>query len=295
MSMLERLSILLVGISVACGVWAVGNILFLFWQHWQKQQLHEAEMEIEEMLMQIPAAKLFHYCAIAATACALLVALIIGSTGKNGWNWHGAIIFGALTFIALILLPRFILRILRHRRLEKFNDQLEEALMSMSNALKAGFSITQAIEAVVRQKRQPISIEFRLMLQQTRLGMTLDDALFSMAKRVDSSDFQLVASAISTARITGGDLTGVFDRLAAMIRERMRIERRVRSLTAQGRLQSIVLGTLPMLLLFVLFLLDPQKIIHFFNNPVGILIFLVVLTLEITGFLVIRRIIHIDI
>ena len=116
-----------------------------------------------------------------------------------------------------------------------------------------------------------------------------------MTKRVESEDFYLVANAIITARQTGGDLTGVFDRLATMIRERLRIKRRIMTLTAQGRLQGIVLGSLPLVLLGILYLMDPEMIRNFFTQPIGIFLFFVVIMLEIGGFLVIRKIVNIDI
>lgn len=293
-SRLERLNVLLAAFGAFCGMYAVGSLAVAAWEQWRRQLVSEAEMEVEEMLMQLPAAKILNFSLMIAGVLAILTFIGISSSGRR-FNWEAGALFSGLVMIIAILVPRQVLKFLKKRRLERFNDQLEEALNGMGNSLKAGFSIIQAIEAVVRQNRNPISLEFKLMMQQTHLGMSLDEALRNMAKRVESEDFYLVASAVSTARQTGGDLTGIFERLAAMIRERLRIQRRVRSLTAQGRLQAIVLGALPMLLLFVLFLMAPDKIIRFFTNPIGVLIFIIVLILEVCGFLVIRKIVNIDI
>ncbi len=285
---------LMAAAAAAAGTWFLGDILARLMEQWRARFQAEAELELEEMFYQMPADKFINYSLSAAGAAAALAFLLVGGAGRSG-NLQIGLLFAMLAFAAVILFSRFFLRLLKKHRLEKFNDQLEESLMGMSNSLKAGFSIVQTIEMVVKQNKQPISVEFKLMLQQTRLGMSFDEALQTMEQRVKSEDFSLVSSAIRTARTTGGDLTGVFDRLAVMIRERRRIQRRVRTLTAQGRLQGMVLGCLPMFLLLVLFFLDPQMVKNFFTQPLGIALFILVLILEGCGFLVIRKIVSIDI
>ena len=291
---IQRVCVLALGVATFLGVWSFGEIAIDRLGKWRRSFLAEAEYELEDMLLQAPAAKMLNYSLVIAAVSGLLAFLFFGSLGGT-WNWKAGLLFGAGAVGGVIFLSRFTLGFLKKRRLERFNDQLEEALSSMSNSLKAGFSITQAVEMVIKQNRHPISIEFKLMLQQTHLGMSFDEALHNMATRVQSEDFYLVATSIITARSTGGDLTGVFDRLAQLIRERLRIQRRVRTLTAQGRLQGIVLGSLPMLLLLVLFFLDPELVKGFFTQPIGVALFLVVVVLELCGFLVIRKIVTIDI
>jgi tight adherence protein B len=291
---MDKLAVLLAGLCAFAAVWAIGDLVSRFLQEWQRRYVERTEAEMQEMLLQTPAAKLFRWVMAGAGLVAFLTFGAVSTAGR-GWNWQSGAIMAVLVFLMLVATSRVIMTLLRKRRLERFNDQLEEALMSMSNSLKAGFSITQAIDLVIRQGHQPIAIEFRLMIQQTQLGMTFDDALRNMADRVNSEDFRLVASAISTARLTGGDLTGIFDRLAALIRERLRIQRRIRSLSAQGRLQGWVLGSLPLLLLAVLFMLDPKMVIGFFSQPLGIVLFLIVLALEFAGFWTIKKIVTIDI
>lgn len=290
-----KLAMIFSAVCVGLIVWSVGCIGSEAVDRWRDRFLSEAEMEMEEMLMQIPADKFLNYSLILG-ALLSVAAFFFTAPGQNGWNWKFGFFAAIATFIASLIATRYALKLLKTRRLRKFNDQLEEALMSMGNALKAGFSINQAVEMVIKQKKNPISLEFKLMIQQTQLGVGFDDALINMAKRVESEDFQLVATAIITARQTGGDLTGVFARLADVIRERLRIERRIRTLTAQGRLQGIVLSLLPVALLAILyFFVDPVIVRNFFTNPIGIVAFIIVVILQICGFLVIRKIVNIDI
>ena len=192
-------------------------------------------------------------------------------------------------------LPRRVLAVLKQRRLQRFNLQLVDSLVNMSNALKAGFSLQQAIELVVRERQNPISQEFGMYLHQMRVGMRMEEALESLQKRVGSDDLALMISAFETARQTGGNLTEVFEKIAHTIRERLRIELRIRTLTAQGRLQGVIVGAMPLLLGLAIFLLDPTMMLAFMHSTFGIVMLVAVIILEVLGALMIKKIINIDI
>lgn len=213
---------------------------------------------------------------------------------------HPLLLLGGVTFAALLAgatltLPAKVLVILKNRRRKRFNLQLVDALNSMSNALRAGFSISQAFETVVQSGENPIAQEFQLMLQQLRLGVNFNDALQAMDKRVQSADLSLVVSAIDIARKTGGNLTEVFDKIALTIRERMRIEARVMTLTAQGRLQGTIVGLIPFFLGGAMFFLKPDLMVPFVTSPVGMATILVAISLVGFGGWMISRIIKIDV
>ena len=176
----------------------------------------------------------------------------------------------------------------------KFNEQLEDALLSISSSLKAGFSISQALEGIAKENRRPISYEFTLLTQELRLGVPFDEALRQMSDRLRCPDFELVAVAIITARQTGGELTGVLERLASVIRERVRIMHRVQSLTAQGRMQAWLIGAVPVFLFFAMFYISPDMMKSFFSSVTGILILVAVLVMDAIGFFIIRKITKID-
>ena len=192
-------------------------------------------------------------------------------------------------------LPGRYVRILRERRRVKFNEQLVEALGTMSNALRAGFSINQAFESVVESGEKPIRQEFSVLLQQLRVGMGFDEALASLDRRVGSDDLTLVCTAIDIARRTGGNLTEIFDRISETIRGRMRIERRVRTLTAQGRLQGIVVSAMPLLLGVAMTVMKPAMMLPFLMSLKGVVCIAIALTLVVCGWLVIRKITRIEV
>ena len=181
------------------------------------------------------------------------------------------------------------------RRRRKFNEQLPEALATMSNALRAGFSLAQAFDSVVEVGEAPICEEFAILQQQLRIGMSFENALQSMSDRVGSDDLTLVTTAILISRRTGGNVTEIFDKISGTIRSRMKVERKVRTLTAQGRMQGIIVSAMPVFLGVVMTVLKPRMMIPFllsFNGFVSILGTVVLITL---GWLMIRKIIKIDV
>ena len=181
------------------------------------------------------------------------------------------------------------------RRRAAFNAQLPEALATMSNALRAGFSISQAFDSVVEQGESPISEEFAILQQQLRIGMGFEEALDSMSARVGSEDLTLVTTAILISRRTGDNVTEIFDKISETIRGRMRIERKVKSLTAQGRLQGIIVSLMPIFLGIVMTILRPGLMLPFLTSATGLLCVFGMTVLVVLGWLMIRRIIKIDV
>ncbi len=223
--------------------------------------------------------------------------LVFGLTGN--FSSEKGIFFGMLLGTAAaggaMFIPKQALKIMKANRLKKFNLQLVDTLITMSNALKAGFSISQAIEAVVREGEKPISQEFELFLQETRVGVSFSDAMFNLEKRVQSEDLTLVVMAIDTARKTGGNLTDIFDKIAHTIRERMRIENRIQTLTAQGKMQGFIVGSMPVVIGIALTILDPDLMKPFFCSPVGFISIFAVAVLLFLGGVTIKRIININV
>ena len=186
-------------------------------------------------------------------------------------------------------------RYLDSRRRAAFNAQLPETLATMSNALRAGFSIAQAFDSVVEQGEPPVSEEFEILQQQLRVGMSFEAALESLSQRVGSDDLSLVTTAILISRKTGGNVTEIFDKISETIRGRMRIQRKIKSLTAQGRLQGIVVSAMPVFLGAVMTVIRPNMMIPFLTSATGVLSIAGMMVLVLLGWLMIRKIIKIDV
>jgi tight adherence protein B len=261
---------------------------------YSKVYAEEASLAFEDIFLFIPANRIADLARILAVTTFITFFLLFGDF-QAPKGWLTGILFGAIGAAGALNLPRIILNFLKRRRLEKFNEQLTDALMTMSNALRAGFSIQQSFESVGQQELNPISQEFSHLLQQTRLGVRFEDAMTNLEERVGSEDLTLMIRAIETARLTGGNLTEVFEQIAGTIRERLRIEGRIKSLTAMGRMQAIVVGFIPLGILFAMMTIDPVMMKGFIGSGTGLALIGCALILEVTGALVIQKMVTIDV
>lgn len=281
-------------LCVSMAVYVLVDFISYVSLRYRDRYLQEARLELDDILIQMPAGRILDL-SLGLSAIALLGTFftVIGLGSRSAWS--GGMLLGLVAAVMVFPMPRFILRFLRARRLRKFNMQLEDALMAMSNSLKAGFSINQAIDEIADTDLAPIAVEFRLLSQEIRLGVPLTQALENMNRRLGSDDFELVATAIITARQTGGELTVTLERLAALIRERVRITNRLYALTAMGRMQALMIGAMPFILLWGIFKFAPALMEGVFDSYIGYLMLLVVVILDIIGFLAIRKITTIEV
>jgi tight adherence protein B len=261
---------------------------------YRERYLEEAKTELDDILIQLPANRLLDL-SITLSVVGAIITVVCVSTRSEQMNWGLGVLAALVVGGALFPLPRLVLRLLKKQRLTKFNIQLEDALGMMSSSLKAGFSINQALEKVAEQEIHPIAVEFRLLMQELQLGVPLDQALDNMSRRIGSEDFELVAVAIITARQTGGELTETLERVAALIRERGRINNKVRALTAMGRLQAIMIGAMPFLLLWGMYLISPAMMESFVHSFAGVVSISAVVIFVICGFLAIRKITNVEV
>ena len=182
---------------------------------------------------------------------------------------HGSILVGLLFMVGGVLVPWKYLGFKRKRRHKAFNSSLPETLQLMSGSLSAGLSLAQSVDTVVREGTEPISSEFKRVLIETRLGVSLEDSLEGVATRFESKDFHWVVMAINIQRQVGGNLAELLDTVAATMREREYMRRQVAALAAEGKLSAWVLGGLPPA--FVLYLLVAKRdyVMPMFTEPMG--------------------------
>ena len=254
----------------------------------------DTSRQFEDIFLFIPARRITE-AAIACSGAAFLILFLSFTNWKSITSIMISAVICALVSCLALLVPKKILDILRLRRRNKINEQLVDTLMSMSNGLKAGFSISQVFENISKNADPPISQEFDLFVQQTRLGVSFSEALNNMEERVKSQDMTLLVLAIETARKTGGNLTEVMENIAHTIRERIRIQGRIKTLTSQGRLQGIIVGLMPIAIFFMLMTLQPELMQSFLHSAMGLVIMGVSLVLIILGGLMIKKIVNIDI
>jgi tight adherence protein B len=220
--------------------------------------------------------------------CALLLLAAAG-------YWAGGVLFSALAAVAGFFSPSLLVRFYRRRRLLRFNAQLADGLQQMANALRAGFTLQQAIDQAGREGNVPLRQELGLLIKEVKLGLPLDDAMAAMAKRVGSEELDLMATSTAIARQLGGNLAELFESIAATIRERFRLEGRIAALTSQGKLQGLIVAALPLCVGLFLDAYRPDLIAPMFETAYGYVLVGAIVLLQGTGFVLIRRIVTIDV
>ena len=207
-----------------------------------------------------------------------------------------------LFFLLGIWAPRLYLKYRQRRRLKQFALQLPDTITLLANSLRAGSSFLQGIELVTREARPPISEEFERVVRDMQLGLALQPALNNLVRRVASEDLELMVTAIQIQSQVGGNLATVLDSIAFTIRERVRIQGEIQTLTAMQRYSGYVITLLPVGLAGILFLISPgymtamvNKPPEMFGLPMGVIFFAVGLLSMGMGYIFIRRIVDIKV
>ncbi len=211
----------------------------------------------------------------------------------------GRILLSALIGAGIgALLPGFYVRSQKSKRLVRFNDQLPDMLNLVVNGLRAGYSTLQAMEAVSKELPSPICDEFRRVVQEMQLGISMEKALDNLLRRIPSEDLDFVVTAINVQREVGGNLAEIMDVISYTIRERVRIKGEIRALTAQATYSGRALALMPLILMCVLWFINRSYIMEFFNKKnilCGGIALGVAGLLIVSGYFVMTRIANIEV
>jgi len=201
-----------------------------------------------------------------------------------------------LAVLALImLLPSMLYRSMRKKRLLRFEAQLPDGLAMVSGAMRAGASLNIALESLVKELPPPLSQEFELFLKEQRLGVDFADSLKKMEQRNPIPDFGMLVTALLINREVGGNLAETMETLGETLRRKAMMEGKIQSLTAQGKLQGIVMTGLPLLLGVLLNFMEPEAMSKLWTTTVGWVVMAVILFMELMGYFMIRKITTIDV
>ena len=202
----------------------------------------------------------------------------------------------AILFAVLIVLGSWIaVAILIKRRNNSFSEQLGDCLVTVANALRAGYSFQQAVEVIAREMEPPISEEFAKLTADIKMGVPLEVSLNEMDKRIDNADFTLVITAVLIQREVGGNLAQILDTISDTITDRIKMKREINALTAQGKFSAMILLVLPFALGIFMFAVNPSQIELLFSEPIGQMAVVAALIMDLIGFLIIRRIVNIEV
>jgi tight adherence protein B len=277
---------ILASVFVSTMLFGIGGI-YLFsrgWESYEEKYVKGAEGTLEAMYLTIPP----QHVAYLSIACFLVLFGVFTAV-------FAQIVVGIIAGMFGLPVPLLVLRVLKNRRDQKFGVQLVDALMNMASALKAGFSLPQAFLQIEKEMDTPISQEFRLVNQELRVGLSLDEALHHLYQRMPQDDLDLVITSILISRDLGGNLTEVFDNIAETIRDRHIIEGKIRALTAQGKLQGVIMALLPFAVGAAIHVIDPTLVEPLYRTEAGWTILVMLLLMVIGGYFWIRKIVAIDV
>jgi tight adherence protein B len=245
-------------------------------------------LQLERAGLQLRVAEYLALRLLAGLFGFLLVVLI---SGGHPVGLGAAVIVAVFGF----MLPAFVVQALKARRVHKIEDELEQMVSMVSNSLKAGFGLLQSLDQAAQQVSPPLSTELLRVIHETDVGATLEDALAALAERVESYDLDMMITAVLIQRTVGGNLAEVLDNVGYTIRERVRIQGEVNTLTAQKKLSGIIIGLLPVALVLLFFAASPDYMSVLFTHTAGRILLVIGAVLDLIGLLMIRRILAVEV
>jgi tight adherence protein B len=224
-----------------------------------------------------------------------LVILSAGMAGLVLGTVRVGLLFGAVLGLALGYLPILYLNRRANRRRRAFTEQIPDILTLLVGALRAGYGLTQAMGLLIDQMDQPASKEFARVMQAITLGLPVQRGLADMAERMSSTDWDMVVTAINVQYDTGGNLAQTLETIGETVKDRIRLLRDIRVMTAQQRLTGYVLAGVPIVVALIMFVIAPQYIRRLFEPGWIRLLPIMATVMAVIGFLIIRRIVDIDV
>ncbi len=210
-------------------------------------------------------------------------------------NILAGLFFGFIFTLLGWNIPKQVVKYLYEKRCDWFTNQMVDAMTILSNGVRAGLSVTQSMDRVVKNLKNPISQEFRLVLSQNQLGQSIEDALTELGERIPRPDVQMFVTSVNILKETGGNMAETFQAITFTIRERQKVEKKIEALTAQGIFQGIIVSCIPFLLLAMSTAIDPEYTKPLFSTTLGWIVLAVVVILQIVGGFMIKKIVTIKV
>ena len=221
----------------------------------------------------------------------LLRSVLLGLAGVVSMQLMvGSTLLGVGVGAALAVSPVMILLMQRKRRFAAFDRQLPDALTMMKNSLQAGYTLNKAMQVIAEEMEAPVGEEFRDTVEEMRLGVPLSQAMNNLRRRVENNNLDIFITAVLIQFEVGGSLTELLENVSETIRERFRMEGEVKSLTAEGRISGIVVGVLPIALVAIISVMQPDYLEPLLTTETGHKLRGVAVVLETLGFLAIRKV-----
>jgi tight adherence protein B len=268
-------------VLAALALWAAGR---RFAAYYQSNVLDTTNVNLSDMFIFMDSRYLTR---ISIVATVMLPLLLLRLSGNPLVAVAGA--------VACLLGPNLVHKRLRARRRTTLIRQLPDTLDALVGGLRAGLSLPQALGLLAEQLPKPSNQEFALVVRKMRIGVGMDVVLDELETRIDSAEYTMFTTSMLIAREVGGNLTESLERLADTMRKKLAMEDKIIALTSQGKLQGIIVGLLPLFLMWVLTEMEPEAMAPLYSTWLGYGVLAVIFTLELIGYVLIRKIVRIDV
>ncbi len=274
---------------------AVGLLAYLMVQwvseyvaSYKKTYIQQNLSMLNQLYVYLPPERLYTFKIIGAVGLGLLTLIYV----RDLPHPFPQVLFPLGALVGLYI-PDAVLRIMLIQRRKRFNKQMSDVMNSITNGLRSGFSFLQALQMVGERMPEPAGQEFRMTMHEVKLGVGIAEALAAMDKRLNDEDLRTMIVATRLTMQTGGDLPTVYHQLTEMIRDRNRVEGKIKALTAQGKMQALIVSLMPPAMFFIVRSVNPTLIEGMLKTVEGWLIIGAVLVLDIIGYFWIRKLITI--
>lgn len=227
---------------------------------------------------------------VVAVALFVCLGILVGIALRN-------FVIGLVLVVAAVMVPRMLVSRKRATRLRDFNNQLADTITLLANSLRSGYSLLQAMELVSREARPPMATEFERVVREVGLGLSPEEALANLVRRIQSDDLELMVTAINVQREVGGNLAEILETISTTIRERVKLKGEIKVLTSQQQYSGYIIAAMPVVLALVLFAINPTYMLKLFTEThwCGACLVGGSAVMIVSGFLVILKIVNIEV
>lgn len=273
----------LVSIAFFCIAWVLTDVGKQVFSLYQKNFYQQVDKGLRDVVVMMEPGQVFTLTLVAAIIVVPVVFWVA--------NFVIAIMLGVVIFVA----PSFVLKVMKKRRSDDFVEQLPDALSSISSSLRSGLNLVKAFQQVAKNQPQPLAQEFTQVLVEYRVGTDLGDSLDAMAKRIDRDDLLLMNSAIKISRTVGGNLADTLEVLSKTLREKSKVEGKIRALTSMGKAQGTLATFFPVFIGYVFYKIEPQAMSMLFTTKLGWIWLSVMIGMSIMAYFMIQKIVNVDV
>jgi tight adherence protein B len=277
-------SLVLIGIAICALIYVAIKIILIGVRAYRSYYLQSTARQLDEVYSQFKAEQYLYLSLVTGVVLGLVTFALSGN-----------VVMGIIFLGLGVVLPQAQLKFQKRKRAKKFDEQIVDTLMLISNLLKAGTSIRNSLKTVVQEMPAPTAEEYAIVDREISLGTSLGEAFTRLCQRVDNPDMYIVNNALSIAQKTGGNLSEMFDNISRTIRGRKESQEKIDALTSQGKMQGWIIGLLPIFLLVLLNIIKPDLVYPLFHSFIGLCLLGLVVVMEVLGIFFIRKVISIDI